>query len=175
MAEPRSVIVIGVSGSGKSSVGRTLADRWDDQFIEADDLHSAINVQKLASGIPLDDEDRLPWLRTVGERIRDDATANLPTVTACSALKRTYRDVLREYAPAAFFVELDGPFDLVRERVLSRHHEFMSSSLLESQYATLEPLELDEFGLRIDASLDVAEIADVVESALDVVSSDNAD
>jgi gluconokinase len=163
---PRCVIVMGVSGSGKTTVGRAMAQRWGDEFIESDDLHTAGDVQKMASGVPLDDDDRWPWLRAIGGQLRDAAATDRRTVTACSALKREYRDVLRDYAPAAFFVELDGSLNVVRERVVSRHHEFMSPSLLESQYATLEPLESDELGLRVNVALRVEEIVDLVERAL---------
>jgi gluconokinase len=163
---PRCVIVMGVSGAGKTTVALAMAERWGDAFLEADDLHSENNVEKMASGLPLDDDDRWPWLRAVGEKLRDAERAGRRTVTACSALKRDYRDLIREYVPAAFFVELDGPVNLVSERVLSRHHEYMSASLLQSQYATLEPLDTDELGLRVDASLSVDEIVSVVEHAL---------
>jgi gluconokinase len=157
---------MGVSGSGKTTVGRTMAEQWGDVFIESDELHTASDIHKMASGIALDDNDRWPWLRAVGEKLRDEAAAGRRTVTACSALKREYRDVLREYAATAFFVELDGPLDVVRERVLSRHHEFMPPSLLESQFATLEPLEADERGLRVDVTLRVEEIINLVQHAL---------
>lgn len=163
---PRCVIVMGVSGSGKTSVGRAMATRWGDEFIESDELHSASDIHKMSAGTPLDDHDRWPWLRAIGEQLRAAAEANRPTVTACSALKRDYRDLLREYAPLAFFVELDGPIDVIRERVLSRHHEFMPPSLLESQYAALEPLSTDEFGMRVDVTNSVEEIVGLVESAL---------
>jgi gluconokinase len=163
---PRCVVVMGVSGSGKTAVGRTMAERWGDEFIEADELHSSNAIEKMASGIPLDDNDRLPWLRAIGAQLRRQAAADHGTVAACSALKRDYRDVLREYVPTTFFVELDGPLDVVRERVLSRHHEFMSPLLLASQYATLEPLGPDELGLRVDVTLSVEEVVAVVERAL---------
>jgi gluconokinase len=164
--EPQCIIVMGVAGSGKTAVAQVMAKRWGDVFIEADDLHSASNVQKLSSGIPLDDHDRIPWLRAVGERIRSEASENHRTVTSCSALKRAYRDVLRGYAPTAFFVELDAPIDVIRVRVTSRRHSFMSPSLLESQYATLEPLDPDERGVRVDATDTLEGIVDVVERAL---------
>jgi gluconokinase len=157
---------MGVAGSGKTAVAQVMATRWGDVFIEADDLHSASNVQKLSRGIPLDDHDRIPWLRAVGERIRSEASKNHRTVTSCSALKRAYREVLREYAPTAFFVELDAPIEVVRERVATRRHSFMSPSLLESQYATLEPLDPEERGVRVDATDTPEGIVDVVERAL---------
>ncbi len=163
---PRCVIVMGVSGSGKTTVALAMAQRWGDEFLEADALHSESNVLKMASGEPLDDDDRWPWLRAVGEQLGDAEISGRRTVTACSALTRDYRDLLREYVPAAFFVELDGPVNLISERVLSRHHEYMSASLLQSQYATLEPLESDELGLRVDATLRVDQIVGVVEGAL---------
>jgi gluconokinase len=147
-------------------VARTMAARWGVVFIEADDLHPVKNVQKLSSGIPLDDHDRVPWLRAVGERIRSEASENRRTVTSCSALKRTYRDVLREYAQTAFFVELDAPVDVTRARVRSRRLSFMSPSLLESQYDTLEPLAPNERGVRVNATNTLDEIVDVVERAL---------
>lgn len=164
--EPRCVIVMGVSGSGKTTVARTMAERWGDVFIESDDLHSAGNIKKMSAGIPLDDEDRLPWLRAVGERLRVEAAEDHGTVTSCSALKRAYREILREYAPSAFVVELDGPIDVIRKRVTSRHHAFISPSLLDSQFATLEPLESDERGVRVDVTLGVDEIVYLVEGAI---------
>jgi gluconokinase len=146
------IVVMGVSGSGKSRVAKACSKRWGYVYIEADDLHSAEAIAKMASGHPLDDSDRLPWLRRVGELIREEQSIGRRTVTACSALKRAYRDILREYAPDAFFVMLDRPFDVVRARVESRHHSFMPAALLESQYEALEPLEPDESGIRIDLS-----------------------
>jgi gluconokinase len=143
---------MGVSGSGKTRIAKAIAKQWGYVYIEADDLHSAQEIEKMASGRPLDDEDRLPWLRRVGERIREEESIGRRTVTACSALKRAYRDILREYAPDAFFVMLERPFDVVEARVESRQHSFMPASLLKSQYETLEPLEADESGIRINLS-----------------------
>jgi gluconokinase len=143
---------MGVSGSGKTTVAKELAIRWHYVFIEADDLHGVKEVEKMASGHPLNDDDRLPWLRRVGERIRDEEETGHRTVAACSALKRAYRDVVRIYAPDAFFVLLKGPIGVVRERVEKRRDSLMPASLLESQYRTLEELEPDESGITVDLS-----------------------
>jgi gluconokinase len=103
----------------------------------------------MALGHPLSDEDRLPWLRSVGERLREESNQGRSVVAACSALRRSYRDLLREYVADVFFVFLDGPLELVRSRLEGRTHDFAPSSLLSSQFATLEPLESDERGVRI--------------------------
>lgn len=173
MSEPGSsdvaVVVMGVSGSGKTTIARELAARWRDVFIEADDLHSAGEIDKMASGHPLDDDDRLPWLRRVGERIRVEEELGHVPVTACSALKRSYRDILREYDPHAFFVLLNGSIDVVRERLNTRHHSFMPVSLLESQYAALEPLQPDESGVTVDLAWDQVRIVREIAAALDKV------
>jgi gluconokinase len=150
MSDPLSIVVMGVEGSGKSTVAQALSERLGYEYLDADWFHSQANRVKMASGQPLSDEDRLPWLRSVGERIEEEWKRHRATVTACSALKRSYRDILREYVPELFCVFLDGPIDVVRTRVEGRHHAFMPSTLLESQYAALEPLEADERGIRID-------------------------
>lgn len=157
---------MGVSGSGKTTVARRMADSWGDLYIESDDLHSASDIEKMTAGIPLDDEDRLPWLHAIGVLLGTEAQRGLSSVTACSALKRSYRDVLRTYVPTAFFVDLDGPIDLIRSRMVSRHHDFMPPSLLESQFAALEPLQDDERGIRVDAELPLETIMMRIESAL---------
>ena len=158
---------MGVSGSGKSHLAKEVAKRWRYVYIESDDLHSAQAIEKMASGHPLDDADRLPWLRRVGEHIREEEQLGRPNVTACSALKRIYRDLLREYAPNAFFVFLDGPIDVVREHVETRRHSFMSPTLLTSQYETLEPLEPDESGIRIAMPSKPRAIVRAIATALD--------
>ncbi|MGC2169203.1 MAG: gluconokinase [Acidimicrobiales bacterium] len=163
---PRCAIVMGVSGSGKTTVARRMAEAWGDHYLESDDLHSTSDIEKMSAGIPLDDEDRLPWLHAIGEHLRADVQSGISTVTACSALKRSYRDILRTYVPTAFFVDLDGPIDLIRSRMMSRHHEFMPPSLLESQFAALEPLQDDERGIRVDAELPIETIMMRIESAL---------
>jgi gluconokinase len=158
---------MGVSGSGKTTVAKEIGSRWHYVFIEADDLHGASEIEKMASGHPLNDDDRLPWLRRVGERMRSEEELGHRTVTACSALKRAYRDVLREYEPDAFFVLLDGPIGEVRERMETRRRSFMPVSLLESQYATLEPLQPDEAGMTVDPSSGPDSIVREIAAALD--------
>jgi carbohydrate kinase (thermoresistant glucokinase family) len=145
----RSVVVMGVSGSGKSTIGQLLAKRTDGFFRDGDRLHPDANVRKMAAGIPLDDADRLPWLRTIGEHLQKGLVRGTDEIVACSALKRSYRDLIREYVPDLFVVFLDGPPEVIRARLLARSHEYMPSSLLDSQLADLEPLEADERGCRV--------------------------
>ena len=141
---------MGVSGAGKTTVGRMLAERLDFDFRDADDLHPRHNVERMATGHPLGDEDRWPWLDAVGQYLIEQRAHERGTVMACSALKRSYRDVLREHVPDSFFVFLDGPMPVVHERIYGRSHEFMPPTLLASQYQSLEPLADDEWGLRVD-------------------------
>jgi gluconokinase len=163
----RAIVVLGVSGSGKSTVGRSLAQRLAYDFCDADDLHSPANIEKMRSGHPLTDEDRVPWLNDVGQRMRETLAHGHGIVVACSALKKSYRDILRDYEPATYFVFLDGSPELIRSRVVAREGSFMPPSLLSSQFATLEPLAADEAGIKIDVSDDVA---DTVDAALTVLS-----
>lgn len=152
------VVVMGVTGSGKSTVGEALAERMGVQFADADDFHSPENVAKMRSGVPLDDEDRWPWLRSIGEWLHQHR--DLGAVVTCSALKRAYRDVLREGAPDATFLHLDGDQETVRQRVANRPGHFMPASLVQSQYDALEPLGDDEHGVVIPLDLPVDDIVD---------------
>lgn len=158
------VALMGVSGSGKTTVGRILAARLGVPFAEADDFHPPENVAKMAAGIPLDDADRLPWLEAIG-RWLDDRGAGGGLVT-CSALRRTYRDLLRSHAPQLCFLHLDGPAELLARRLARRRGHFMPVSLFRSQLETLEPLQDDERGavVRVDGDPDevVARAADAV-------------
>ena len=146
------VVVMGVTGSGKSTVGMALAERMGVPFAVADDFHSPANVAKMRSGTPLTDDDRRPWLLAIGEWLAGHPDG---AVVTCSALKRRYRDTLREAAPAITFLHLHGDKDTVRRRVGARPGHFMPTSLVDSQFADLEPLGDDERGTVVDFSLPV--------------------
>jgi gluconokinase len=142
-------VVMGVSGCGKSAVGSLLADALGVPYVEGDDVHSQENVAKMAAGIPLDDADRAGWLAALRERIAAARVQDGGLVVSCSALKRAYRDVLRQGDPALRFVHLDGPRAVLASR-LQRPGHFMPASLLDSQLATLQPLQADEAGMLLD-------------------------
>jgi gluconokinase len=137
---------MGVSGSGKSSIGSAFARALGVPFVEGDQYHPPENVARMASGIPLTDDDRLGWLRSVGARIREAKDAGTGLVISCSALKRSYRDILRDEAgtPALQFIFLRGPRPLLAERLAARRGHFMPPSLLDSQIAALEEPSPDE-------------------------------
>lgn len=146
------IVVMGVAGAGKTDIGAMLATRLNVEFMDGDDLHPQANIDKMASAHPLSDDDRRPWLANIAawlaERSSDGA------VVACSALKRIYRDQLRQACLDLVFVHLAGDREVVIERVKARAGHFMPASLVDSQYATLEPLAADEAGitLNFDAS-----------------------
>jgi carbohydrate kinase (thermoresistant glucokinase family) len=145
---PSRIVLMGVAGSGKSVVGEALARNLAYGFIDADDLHPVSNVEKMASGHPLDDEDRWPWLDAVGAAIsRQDRV-----VAACSALAWRYRERLRASAPDLLFVHLDGSRAVLAERLGHRTDHFMPPTMLASQLDTLEPLGADEAGFVVDVT-----------------------
>jgi gluconokinase len=156
------LVVMGVSGSGKSTIGTLLAGRLDMPFVDGDDLHHVANKVKMAAGIPLDDEDRRPWLDAVGARL---AAAPAPVV-ACSALMLAYRDHLRAVAPDAVFVHLTGAESVIGGRLARRLHEYMPATLLDSQYAALEPLSADERGVVVDVVRTPTALADEIVAEL---------
>jgi gluconokinase len=134
-------VLMGVSGSGKTSVGRRLAEALGWQFVEGDDLHPPENVAKMAAGTPLEDSDRWPWLDRLADEIARIAAEGENAVVACSALKQAYRDRLAAKAPpgAVRFVHLAGTYDEIAAKLATRKHRYMPASLLASQFATLEP------------------------------------
>lgn len=159
LPSPPRIVVMGVSGSGKSLIGAALGERMHVPFTDADDLHPASNVAKMSAGTPLDDDDRMPWLDVVGTTIRTGAGH----VIACSALKEKYRDRLRAAEPNIWFVALEAPRTVLAERMQSRPGHFMPLALLDSQLATLEPLSSAEAGVTLRATDDADSI---VEAAL---------
>jgi gluconokinase len=158
---------MGVAGSGKTTIGAALARALDIPFVEGDDLHPRENVQRMAQGIPLTDEDRRPWLLAIAQRLRDASVAGTGVVVACSALKRRYRDLLRsEGAADARFVFLSGSRAIVGERLAGRRGHFMPAALLDSQFAALEEPDSDEHAWVCDVrESPEAIIADLVNRA----------
>jgi gluconokinase len=149
---PTSIVVMGVSGSGKSTVAAGLVERLGWEFAEGDDFHPPANVEKMRSGTPLDDEDRWPWLRDLAAWIGAHERAGESVVVTCSALKRAYRDVLREGHPSVWFAHVTADAELLRERVTHRAGHYMPSTLLDSQLALLEPLQDDEPGAGVSGA-----------------------
>jgi len=162
-AGPLTIVVMGVSGSGKSTVGRAVADRLGWRYVEGDDLHPPANVEKMRSGQPLTDDDRWPWLDWVADAIREQ---DVDTVFTCSALKRSYRDRLRNSNPGVRFAFLAVAEDVLRERLEQRAGHYMPPSLLASQLQALEPLEPDEPGLTVTGSGDPNQAAERIGDVL---------
>ena len=157
---PATIVVIaGVSSSGKSTVGQALADRLGARFLDADDFHPPAHVSKMARGVPLVDEDRWPWLARLNAELRQAAAGAEPVVLACSALKEVYRERLADGVPGLRMVLLTGSRELLAERAAARTHRYMPPSLLDSQLATLEPLEPGE-GWEVDVTRPVPEIVE---------------
>jgi gluconokinase len=135
---------MGVSGCGKSTVGEALAAALDSPFYDGDDFHSAENVAKMASGVPLNDDDRYPWLASLNDLLADHLARNASAVLACSALKRKYRDQLRDGNDGAVFVYLQGDFDTIWQRMQARSGHYMQADMLHSQFDALEAPDSDE-------------------------------
>ncbi len=146
----RHVVVMGVSGCGKTTVAQGISRATDMVFAEADQFHSEANVAKMRAGQALNDTDRWPWLEALAAWMAAEDEAGRSTVVACSALRRSYRDVLRTGPPTLDFVHLAGPAAVVHERMALREGHYMPTSLLVSQLDTLEPLEDDESGVTLD-------------------------
>ncbi len=157
MSGSAPIVVMGVSGSGKSTVGVALARRLRVPFLDADALHPPANIAKMAAGEPLDDDDRYPWLDKVGEWLAGHGDGG---VVSCSALKRKYRDQLRAHSPRVEFLHLAGSPELISGRLAARTGHFMPAALLRSQFDALEPLGADESGVTVDGGQDVDAIID---------------
>lgn len=158
-----TIVVMGVSGCGKSTVGQAIAQALGVEFADGDDFHPISNKQKMAAGTPLTDDDRWPWLAIVAEWLASPPDGG---VIACSALKRSYRDALRQGAPGTFFVHLHGPKQEALRRVQSRPDHFMPASLVDSQYETLELLGEDEEGVQLDFRDSVDDLVEQTRQAL---------
>jgi carbohydrate kinase (thermoresistant glucokinase family) len=148
------IVVMGVSGCGKSTIGIALASRLGWPFEEGDRYHLPSSLEKMAAHTPLEDADRWPWLEKLAELIRRHEAAGQSSVLACSALKRAYRDVLRSGAPRVRFLHLHGAQEVLQARLDARKGHFFPPDLLATQYATLEPLASDEDGIVVDVALD---------------------
>jgi carbohydrate kinase (thermoresistant glucokinase family) len=161
MPDPRAlrIVVMGVSGCGKTTVGRALAARLGLPYIEGDELHPPFNVARMAAGFPLTDADREGWLHAVARRLAD---APGGAVVSCSALKRRYRDLLRRAAPDLRLVHLHGTPELLAARLAERQGHYMPASLLPSQFEALEPPGPDEHALSLDASASPEPILDQI-------------
>ncbi len=157
-------VIMGVAGCGKSSVGPPMAKRLGAVFVDGDSLHPAENIAKMKSGAPLDDSDRHPWLVRIGETL---GAAEGSVLIGCSALKRRYRDTIRDVAGAPVaFIHLAGPIEVVSARMARRKGHFMPLKLLDSQYATLEPLDDDELGFVIDIDRPLKKVVEAAVRAL---------
>lgn len=145
-----NIVVMGVAGCGKSSLGQALAETLGATFIEGDSFHPAQNIARMAAGTPLTDADRAAWLASLAQRLAEGRARGEVMVLACSALKRRYRDKLREGDPALLFVHLSGARSVIAERMSQRSAHFMPHSLIDSQFGDLEPLQPDEAALVCD-------------------------
>jgi carbohydrate kinase (thermoresistant glucokinase family) len=162
--EGAQIIVMGVSGSGKSTIGALIAGALGVPFVDGDSLHPQSNIEKMAGGKPLNDDDRWPWLATVGKTLADAGRQGTGMVIACSALRRDYREAILETAPGTTFVHLSGSREVLASRVEGRSNHFMPPALLDSQFATLEPLQADEPGIIVDIDKPVpAIVSDAVQ------------
>jgi gluconokinase len=159
---PIILIAMGVSASGKTTVARILADRLHCPFQEGDAFHPPANVEKMKSGVPLTDSDRLPWLQRIAQKIDEWRAQRQSGVLTCSALKRSYRDLIMGDRPEVRLVYLKGSRELIRRRIAARHGHFMPASLLDSQFATLEEPGPDERPITVDIDAKPEQIADEV-------------
>ena len=159
-ATPPILLITGVSGSGKTTIGSLLAGRLGWEYAEADSFHPAANIAKMSAGHPLTDDDRWPWLDNIGHWIDETTAKGRPGVVTSSALKRVYRERIRSQAPSALFLHLDGTVEVLTRRIEGRSGHFMPAALLESQIETLEPLAQEEGGYVLNIDQPVADMVD---------------
>lgn len=159
---PHHLVIMGISGSGKTTIATLLSAKLDWKFAEADEFHSAENIRRMTEGIPLTDEDRWPWLESMQQWMTEQARQGISTIVTCSALKRAYRDILAKAEGEERFVHLLGEVELIRERLKTRSGHFMPESLLPSQVSTLEPLQADEPGLMVPNTGTPDEVTDFI-------------
>lgn len=162
----RTVVMMGVTGTGKTTVARAMVDLLGWRFAEGDDLHPPANVAKMTDGQPLTDEDRRPWLERVADWIGQCEAAKAEGIVTCSALKRSYRDLLRQGHPSVRFCHLTAPREVLAERLRVRQGHYMPASLLDSQLSTLEPLGPDEPGVAVSDEGSTGEVLARVLAAL---------
>lgn len=161
-ALPQHLVIMGISGSGKTTIASALSDKLGWAYAEADEFHPPGNIRKMAAGTPLDDDDRWPWLDSIQRWMTESAGAGRSTIVTCSALKRAYRDVLARADGRVHFIHLLGNVQLISQRVATRQGHFMPASLLASQVDTLEPLHPDEPGLAVNNTGTPDEVAEYV-------------
>ena len=155
-----AIVVMGVSGAGKSTVGRLVAAQFGCPFRDADSFHPKANIEKMSRGEPLTDDDRWPWLQAIAAWIAEHRAAGTTCVVTCSALKRVYRDIVTNNQNADVrLVYLKGDFDLIEARLKARHGHFMPPALLRSQFAALEEPDADEHAIRVSVDATPDEIA----------------
>lgn len=159
-------VIMGVSGSGKTTIGRALAERLGWAFEEGDRLHPPANIAKMQRGEPLSDSDRMPWLAAIAKRIDQFRRNGENAVISCSALKRAYRDIIIDGRPDVRLVYLDGARELIAARVQARQGHFMPASLVDSQFATLEPPGPDEYPITVPVDLPVPVVVERLVKAL---------
>jgi len=158
------IVLMGVTGSGKTTIGRKLARSLGWKYFDADDFHSAANVGKMRSGVPLNDQDRTPWLESLQRLIQNSLANNEPAILACSALKQSYRDVLL-VDERVKFVYLKGDYSLIKKRLTARSNHYMNPALLDSQFQTLEE---PEGVLKVDIQSSPDEIIDLIRTEFDI-------
>lgn len=163
-----TIVVMGVSGTGKTTIAHEIVSRLGWDFAEGDDFHPAANVAKMASGQPLDDTDRWPWLAALGGWISTQHHAGRSSVVTCSALKRSYRDVLRDGHRGVWFAHVSAPGTVLAERLEHRQGHYMPSSLLQSQLANLQPLQPDEAGITVAGDQSPHDVVNDILAALAV-------